>query len=85
MGVMFAARRSGVRVPQDLSVIGVDNHDLSYLFDLTTVGQPVREQGRIAAEMLLEHIRTGVPIQPWVIRMEPGLIRRNTTAPPRGD
>lgn len=57
MGVLHAARRAGISVPHELSVIGVDDHDLSYLFDLTTIGQPAREQGRVAAAMLLEQIR----------------------------
>lgn len=83
MGVIYAARRLSIRVPQDLSVIGVDNHDMSYLFDLTTIGQPVREQGRIAALMLLDHVRIAVPSAPKVVRMNPGLILRGTTAPPR--
>jgi len=83
MGVIYAARHRGIRVPADLSVIGVDNHDMARLFDLTTVAQPVAEQGRIAAEMLFELIRTGLPPDPAVVRMAPGLIERNSTAPPR--
>ncbi|MET3804583.1 DNA-binding LacI/PurR family transcriptional regulator [Nakamurella sp. UYEF19] len=83
MGVIYAARRLSIRIPEDLSVIGVDNHDMSYLFDLTTIGQPVREQGRIAALMLLDHVRTSEPSAPKVVRMNPGLIVRATTGPPR--
>ena len=82
MGVIYAARRNGIRVPEDLSVIGVDNHDMSYLFELTTIGQPVREQGRMAARMLLDHVRMGGTPAAQVIRMRPGLITRRTTAPP---
>ena len=80
MGVLFAARCRGLRVPQELSVIGVDDHDLSYLFELTTVGQPVRLQGKLAAQMLLEQIETGRCPEPDVIKLDAGLIRRNTTA-----
>lgn len=83
MGVLHTARRHGIRVPEDLSVIGVDNHDLSYLFDLTTIGQPVREQGRIAARMLLDHVRIAQAHEPEVVRLNPGLISRRTTAGPR--
>src|ERR1700712_2184266 len=85
MGVLYAARRLQIRVPQELSVIGVDNHDMSYLFDLTTIGQPVREQGRIAAGMLLDHVRIAEPPTPKVVRLSPKLIVRNTTAAPRTD
>lgn len=83
MGVLYAARKRGIRVPQDLSVVGVDNHDLAHLFDLTTVAQPVREQGRIAAGLLLQIMTGKAPIVPEVVRLVPGLIERNTTAPPR--
>lgn len=85
MGVLYAARRLAIRVPEEMSVIGVDNHDMSYLFDLTTIGQPVREQGRIAAAMLLDHVRIAEPPAPRVVRLNPKLIVRNTTACPRVD
>ena len=85
MGIIYAARRRGIRVPEDLSIIGVDNHDMSYLFDLTTIGQPVREQGRIAARMLLDHVRIAEPPAPEVVRINPGLITRRTTCAPRTD
>lgn len=81
MGVLHSARTHGIRVPEDLSVIGVDNHDMSYLFALTTIGQPVREQGRIAARMLLQHMRDDEPNDPQVVRLRPGLIQRSTTGP----
>ncbi len=68
----------------DLSVIGVDNHELGYLFDLTTVGQPAREQGALAAKMLIEDIMGCSDASPRVVRFEPELLVRGTTAPPRG-
>ncbi|GGM08563.1 LacI family DNA-binding transcriptional regulator [Nakamurella endophytica] len=83
MGALYAARCRGIRVPQDLSVIGVDDHDLSYLFDLTTVSQPVRRQGRLAAELLLEQMEGGAAARPRVVQIDPGLVVRSTTGPPR--
>ena len=56
MGVLYAVRGAGLRAPEDVSVIGVDDHDLSRLFDLSTVAQPVREQGRVAACLLVEQL-----------------------------
>lgn len=53
-GVLAAARRRGVAVPEQLAVVGVDDHDLADLADLTTVAQPVEEQGRLAARMVLD-------------------------------
>ena len=45
----------------DLSIVGVDGHDFAYLFDLTTISQPVRDQGRIAARLLLEQVNSPNP------------------------
>lgn len=53
MGLVYRARALGVDVPGELSVVGVDGHDMARLFGLTTVEQPVREQGKVAAELLL--------------------------------
>ncbi|OJV30424.1 MAG: hypothetical protein BGO26_08470 [Actinobacteria bacterium 69-20] len=83
IGVIHAARQWGVRVPQDLSVIGVDNHDMAQFFDLTTVSQPVIEQGRLAAEILWELMHSGRMPDPEVTRLAPGLIVRDSTAGPR--
>jgi len=85
MGVIYAARQVGISVPHELSVIGVDNHDLSYLFDLTTIDQSAREQGRVAAAMLLEQIRRRDRTHPQLISTRPELVHRNSTAPPRNN
>lgn len=53
-GVLAAAAAVGVAVPGQLSVIGVDGHELAPLVGLTTVQQPVADQGRLAAEMVLD-------------------------------
>jgi len=53
-GVLAVAQRRGVRVPEHLSVIGVDGAEISELLDLTTVAQPVLKQGEIAARMVLQ-------------------------------
>ena len=53
IGVLRAARERGLRVPEDLSVIGIDDHEMADFFDLTTVAQPVHEQGRVAAQQVL--------------------------------
>src|SRR6476469_2139894 len=53
VGVMRTLRRAGLRIPEDISVIGIDDHPLAELTDLTTVSQPVHQQGTRAAEMVL--------------------------------
>ena len=57
IGVLRAARDLGLRVPEDVSVIGIDDHELADFFDLTTVAQPVHEQGRVAATQVLAALR----------------------------
>ncbi len=80
MGIIHEARRLGLRIPEDLSVIGVDDHDLSYLFDLTTVWQPVREQGATASRLLIEAI-TDPHAEVRHQFFEPRLVVRGTTCP----
>lgn len=80
-GIMYAARQWGIRVPEDLSIIGIDDHEMARFFDLTTVAQPVVEQGRQAAEILRDLMRTGAVPHPLLRTLTPGLIVRNSTAP----
>jgi DNA-binding LacI/PurR family transcriptional regulator len=68
IGVMIAARRLGVPVPTQLSVIGIDGHDYAEMFALSTVEQQPQSQGEAATRMLMELIdgavapdRTEVP------------------------
>lgn len=53
IGVLQAARRLRIRVPEELSVVGIDDFYLSAIMDLTTVRQDVVAQGAQAATMLL--------------------------------
>jgi DNA-binding LacI/PurR family transcriptional regulator len=82
MGVLHAARLHGLRIPDDLSVIGVDGHDFAYLFDLSTISQPVRDQGRIAARLLLEQVNSADQV-PTAVNVGCELIRRGSTGPVR--
>ena len=83
MGVLRAARELGVRVPEDLSVIGLDDHELADYFELTTVAQPVYEQGRVAAMQVLAALAHG-DWQPTQVILPTELVVRRTTAPPAG-
>jgi DNA-binding LacI/PurR family transcriptional regulator len=53
-GTIMAARDLGLEVPRDISVIGIDDHDMSDFFGLTTISQKPRQQGKRAVEMMLE-------------------------------
>ena len=80
MGALRAIRKAGLRCPQDISVIGFDDHELAELFDLTTVAQPVSEQGAIAARHLVAALR-GVML-PTSTTVATRLVIRGTTCPP---
>jgi DNA-binding LacI/PurR family transcriptional regulator len=58
-GALRALRRSGLRCPDDVSLVGIDDHELSETFDVTTVAQPVVAQGAAAARWLLGRIEEG--------------------------
>jgi DNA-binding LacI/PurR family transcriptional regulator len=80
LGAIRTIRRAGLRVPQDISVVGIDDHPLADLTDLTTVHQPVRAQGARTAEMLLKLLR-GEPTDTAVV-VPTHLVVRGSTAPP---
>jgi DNA-binding LacI/PurR family transcriptional regulator len=79
-GALRTIRRAGLRVPEDVSVVGVDDHPHAALADLTTVRQPVELQGRLAGEMLLALLRGEQGDQAVDVPTE--LIVRASSAPP---
>ncbi|HET9305494.1 MAG TPA: LacI family DNA-binding transcriptional regulator [Candidatus Sulfotelmatobacter sp.] len=82
MGAIRALREAKLRVPQDVSVIGFDDIQSAAYQNpaLTTVRQPLREMGRIAAETLLRRIRRpGTDSHGGETMVEPKLIVRETT------
>jgi LacI family transcriptional regulator, repressor for deo operon, udp, cdd, tsx, nupC, and nupG len=83
MGALHAIRQAGLRVPADFSVIGVDNHEMAPLHDLTTVAQPVVEQGQIAARLLLDQLRGDEVASSTTLVVRTELVVRATSAPPR--
>ncbi|MFG2191759.1 LacI family DNA-binding transcriptional regulator [Streptomyces sp. NPDC048639] len=81
-GALRVLREAGVRAPDDLSIIGIDDHEMSQLIDLTTVGQPVAEQGAAAAHALLAALEDRSRAPSRVVHPT-RLIIRGTTAAPR--
>jgi len=81
IGAIRALREQGLRVPQDISVLGFDDipgadfHSPS----LTTVRQPLGRMGEVAAETLLDRIE-GSKEGPSEIAVEPELVLRESTA-----
>ncbi|TQM95842.1 LacI family transcriptional regulator [Ornithinimicrobium humiphilum] len=77
------ARELGLRVPEDLSVVGFDNVPESAVAEppLTTVAQPLRELGRTALDLLCT-LLAGGELEQAQVRLETRLVERASTAPP---
>jgi len=86
IGAVRALRDAGLRVPEDVSVIGFDDiQAAAYLTPrLTTLRQPLRRMGEIAAEQLLARISNGTRSRSEQISVDPELIVRESTCKPRG-
>lgn len=56
MGVLHAARERGLRVPEDIAVIGFDDIDIAAYIGLTTIRQHLEESGRVAVDILMARI-----------------------------
>ncbi|MGH3348288.1 MAG: LacI family DNA-binding transcriptional regulator [Nocardioides sp.] len=83
VGALRGLDEVGLRVPEDVSLVGFDDiHLASFLRpSLTTVRQPIHELGRRAATLLLEHAMADAPEQHDVLDVQ--LVRRASTAPVR--
>jgi LacI family transcriptional regulator len=82
-GVVKAAHMLGLRIPEQLSVVGFDDAPIARQVwpSLTTIAQPIREMARTATLMLLEQLRVGAPGE--FASMHPAsLVYRESTAPP---
>ena len=85
IGAIRAFLDAGLRVPDDVSVVGFDDIQNAAYHNprLTTVRQPLREMGRIAAQVLLERINTPERSDGSFVIVEPELIVRDSTGPAR--
>ncbi|SLN49832.1 HTH-type transcriptional repressor CytR [Pseudoruegeria aquimaris] len=85
MGFISRLSDAGVRVPEDLSVVGFDDIDLAPYFRpaLTTIRQDRMELGRITAQTLLSRLRRPTEVQPDFLHIVPvELVERASTAAP---
>jgi DNA-binding LacI/PurR family transcriptional regulator len=81
-GALHAARRAGLAVPGDLSIVGYDDLAASALTDppLTTLAQPIREAGAKLADMLLARL-AGTPVEALQEIWPPRLVPRGSDGP----
>ncbi len=86
LGVYEAVRRRGLRVPEDLSVVGFDDLDMATWASppLTTVRQPLAEMGATAARTLLD-LADGREVPHPRVELATVLVVRSSTAPPRSE
>ncbi len=82
LGAIRAVRKAGLRVPEDVSVIGFDDSWLMGAVDppLTTVRQPIDQMGRMAMELLLGQMK-GIAPDVEEFLFEPELVVRSSTGP----
>ena len=85
IGVILAARQLGLSVPADLSVIGIDDHDLAELFNLTTFHQNPARQGARSVEVLLSELESPVDgfVEEHRVLDVKLVVRASTAAPPK--
>jgi LacI family transcriptional regulator len=83
LGVVQAAHAAGLRVPEDLSVVGFDNTFMAPWATpaLTTVHTPLQEVGRLALRTL-QRLMEGEALEAHHVELATSLVVRSSTAPP---
>ncbi|MFF3442624.1 LacI family DNA-binding transcriptional regulator [Streptosporangium sp. NPDC002721] len=85
LGVLEAARARGLRVPEDLSIVGFDDTQVARMASppLTTVRQPLREMGGVAVRTAMR-LAAGERVDSHHVELATELVVRGSTAPPEG-
>ncbi|MGH3355539.1 MAG: LacI family DNA-binding transcriptional regulator [Nocardioidaceae bacterium] len=83
VGALRSLRRAGIRVPEGMSVVSIDDHPMAELTDLTTVHQPVVEQGAAAGRLVLDLLHGVQPAEEQVV-LPTHLVIRSSTATAAG-
>jgi len=83
LGVLEEARNQGLRVPDDLSLVGFDGTDITEqsVPRLTSVAQPLKEMGRTALRSVLR-LAAGETLDSPHVELATHLVVRDSTAPP---
>lgn len=87
IGAIIAARQLGIQVPAQLSVVGIDGHNLAAMFGLTTLEQYPARQGARAVSVILERLanQEANPTDDRIVMPVTLAVRTSTTAPPVED
>ena len=83
IGVLAGMVRAGLRLPDELSLLGFDDHAMAARLGLSTVAQPVARTATEAATLALTLAAGAVPEHPTVL-VPTQVVLRRTTAPPAG-
>jgi LacI family transcriptional regulator len=83
IGALRAFLDAGLRVPDDVSIIGFDDIETAAFMNpsLTTVRQPLVQMGETAGRILLDRL-SGKATYPDFVTLEPELVVRGSTGPP---
>jgi LacI family transcriptional regulator len=77
VGVLKTLRQAGVRIPQDVSIAGVDNIRYAEVLDMTTVDVPMHQLGAMAAQALFNWDQSRPPLQ---VTLSHRVVPRGTTS-----
>lgn len=81
IGALRTLRRASIPVPDRISIVSVDDHEMASVVDLTTVAQQVHELGAVAARLLLDTL-AGRLQEPVDVVLPTRLLVRGSTGPP---
>ena len=78
---MAEAYRNNVRIPEEISVVGIDDRDFCQLLapSLTSVSLPKLERGLLTGKLLMKQIRAKGHCAPEIINMQPKVIQRESS------
>ena len=81
-GIYMGARDLGLKIPEDISVTGIDDTPLSKIIEpsLTTIQQPINEIARLAVKRLVGRLKGSYTEKPDYQCLSPGLVVRSSTA-----
>lgn len=79
VGAMHALRAAGLSCPQDMSIVGFDDHEVAAALDLTTIAQPMVDEGATVAQQVLDVLAGGAYTDTL---LPTHLVLRASTSPP---